>query len=122
MQEGLSGRDLSDLNEDTCDNVWNRALEAKEESSETRTHRCGFVWCSDAQSCLTLCDPMDCSTPGLLSFTISLGVCSNSCPSIEHMMPSNHLVVCRPFSPSPPIFPSIRLFANKLALRIRWCG
>ena len=51
---------------------------------------------SVAQSCLTLCDPMDCSTPGLPvhhqlpDFT--------KLTSIESVMPSNHLILCRPFS------------------------
>ena len=38
--------------------------------------------------------------------------------SIESMMPSNYLILCRPLLPS--IFPSIRGFSNELALRIRW--
>ena len=36
--------------------------------------------CSVAKSCLTLCDPMDCSTPGFPCPSLSPGVCSNSCP------------------------------------------
>ena len=47
------------------------------------------------------------------------GVYSNSCP-IESVMPSNHLILCRPFLLSPSIFPSIRVFFNESALRIRW--
>ena len=35
-------------------------------------------------------------------------------------MPSNHLIVCRPLLLLPSIFPSIRVFSNELALRIRW--
>ena len=35
-------------------------------------------------------------------------------------MPSNHLVLCHPLLLLPSIFPSIRVFSNKLALRIRW--
>ena len=38
---------------------------------------------------------------------------------IELMMPSNHLILCRPLL-LPPIFPSIRVFSNESALRIRW--
>ena len=38
--------------------------------------------------------------------------------SIELVMPSNHLIICHPLLPS--IFPSIRVFSNELALRIRW--
>ena len=40
--------------------------------------------------------------------------------SIESVMPSNHLVLCRPFSSLPSVFPSIRAFSSELALRIRW--
>ena len=46
------------------------------------SHSVGLLWsCSVAQSCLTLCDPMDCSTPGSPVLpSPSPGVCSNSCP------------------------------------------
>ena len=69
------------------------------------------------QSCLTLCDPMDCSMPGFpvhhqLQHLLKL-------KSIRLVMPSNHLVLCRPFL-LPSIFPSIRVFSNKSALHIRW--
>ena len=46
------------------------------------------------------------------------GACSNS--SIELAMPSNHLILCHPLLLLPSIFPSIRVFANESALRIRW--
>ena len=40
--------------------------------------------------------------------------------SIESVMPSNHLILCRPFLLPPSIFPSIRVFSNESALCIRW--
>ena len=40
--------------------------------------------------------------------------------SIESVMPSNHLILCRPFLLLPSIFPSIRVFSNESALPIRW--
>ena len=40
--------------------------------------------------------------------------------SIELVMPSNHLILCRPLHLLPSIFPSIRVFSNESALRIRW--
>ena len=40
--------------------------------------------------------------------------------SIESVMPSNHLILYRPFFLLPSIFPSIRVFSNELALCIRW--
>ena len=40
--------------------------------------------------------------------------------SIESVMPSNHLLLCRPLLSLPSIFPNIRVFSNELVLRIRW--
>ena len=61
---------------------------------------------------------MDCSMPGFLSITNSQGLLKLM--SIESMMPSNHLILCCPLLFLPSIFPSIRVFSNELALRIRW--
>ena len=73
---------------------------------------------SVAQSCPTLCDPTNCSTPGL---------------PVYHQLPeatqthvhwvgdaSNHLILCHPLFLLPSIFPSIRVFSNESALLIRW--
>ena len=40
--------------------------------------------------------------------------------SIESMMPSSHLILCRPFLLLPPIPPSIKVFSNESTLRMRW--
>ena len=40
--------------------------------------------------------------------------------SIESVMPSNHLILCRPLLLLPSIFPSIRVFTNESAFHIRW--
>ena len=40
--------------------------------------------------------------------------------SIELVMPSNHLILCRPLLLLPSIYPSIRVFSNELVLHIRW--
>src|SRR5574337_1028098 len=40
--------------------------------------------------------------------------------SIELVMPSNHLILCRPHLLPPSIFPSIRVFSDKSVLHIRW--
>ena len=53
-----------------------------------------------------------------LSFTISLSLLKLM--SIKSVMPSNHLILCHPFLLLPSIFPSIRVFSNESALRIRW--
>ena len=62
---------------------------------------------SVSQSCPTLCDPMNHSTPGLLSITNSRS--SLRLVSIESVMPSSHLILCRPLLLLPPIPPSIRV-------------
>ena len=40
--------------------------------------------------------------------------------SIESVMPSSHLILCRPLLLLPPILPSIRVFSNESTLRMRW--
>ena len=70
------------------------------------------------QLCLTLCDPMNHSTPGLpvhhqLRSLLKL-------TSIESVMPSSHLILYRPLRLPPSIFPSIRVFSNESVLCIRW--
>ena len=77
-----------------------------------------YCCCSVAQSCLTLCNQMDYSTPGFPAFTISWNLLKLM--SIESVMPSNNVVLCLPLLFLPSIFPSIRVFSNELALRIRW--
>ena len=47
------------------------------------------------------------------------GACSNSCPS-KSVMPSYHLILCRPLLLLPSIFPKIRVSSNESALCIRW--
>ena len=79
---------------------------------------CKYFFSSVVQSCPTLCDPMDCSTPGFpvhhqLSSLLKL-------MSIKLVMPSNHLILYRPLLLPPSIFPNIRVFSNESALRIRW--
>ena len=66
----------------------------------------------------TLYDPMNCSTPGFLSFTISQN--SLKLMSIELVMLSNHFILCYPLLLLPSIFPSIRVFSNNSVLHIRW--
>ena len=78
---------------------------------------CCCCCCSVTQSGPTLCDPMNCSMPGVPSFTISRSLLKLM--SIELVMSSNHLILCRPLLP-PSIFPSIRVFSNDSVLCIRW--
>ena len=74
--------------------------------------------CSVAQLCLTLFNPRDCSTPGLPVHHQLLSLFKLM--SIESVMPSNHLILCRPLLLPPSVFPSIRVFSNESVLRIRW--
>ena len=53
-----------------------------------------------------------------MSFSISQSLLNLM--SIESVMPSNHLVLCFPLLLLPSLFPSIRVFSKKSALRIRW--
>ena len=73
---------------------------------------------SVAQSCPTLCDPMDCSSQATLSITSSQSLFKLI--SIESVMPSSHLILCHPLLLLPPIPPSIKVFSNESTLRIRW--
>ena len=74
--------------------------------------------CSVAKSCLTFCNPVDCSMPGFPLFHCLLEFAQIH--AIESVMPSNHLILCRPLFLMPSIFPSIRVFFNESVLRIRW--
>ena len=73
---------------------------------------------SVAQSCPTLCDPVNCSTPGLPVHHQLLE--STKLMSIVSVMPSIHHILCCPLLLLLSIFPSIRVFSNESALRIRW--
>ena len=70
------------------------------------------------QSHLTLCNPMDCNTPGFpvhhqLRSLLKLLF-------IESVMPSSQLILCRPLLLLPLIPSSIRVFSNESTLRMRW--
>ena len=73
---------------------------------------------SVTQSCLTLCYPMDCGTPGFPVHANSQSLLKLM--SIKSVMPSNHLVLCHPLLLLPSIFPSIRVFSNESILHIGW--
>ena len=88
------------------------------EVSQKTKNRATIQFSSVAQSCLTLCDPRNRSTPGL---------------PVHHQLPEftqthvhrvsdaiSHLILCRPLLLLPSSCPSIRIFSNKSALHIRW--
>ena len=64
------------------------------------------------------------TTPWTAAHQASLSITNPRSPpkpmSIKTVMPSNHLILCRPLLLLPSIFPSIRVFSNESALRIRW--
>ena len=76
----------------------------------------GLKFSSVTQSCLTLCEPMNRSTPGLLSITNSRS--SLRLTSIESVMPASRLILGRPLLLLPPIPPSIRVFSNESTLHM----
>ena len=72
---------------------------------------------SVAQSCLTLCNPMNHSTPGL---PVHHQLPESTKPMFtESVVPSNHLILGRPLLLLPSIFLSIRVFSNESAIHIR---
>ena len=96
---------------------------------------------SVSQLCLSLCDPMDCSflsfssvqllsrvrlfaTPWIEARQASLSITNSQSSlkltSIESVMPSSHLILCRPLLFLPPIPPSIRVFSNESTLCMKW--
>ena len=73
---------------------------------------------SVTQSCMTLCDPMNRSTPGL---PVHHQLPEFTQTHVHHLvMPSSHLILCCPLLLLPPIPPSIRVFSNESTLRMRW--
>ena len=71
---------------------------------------------SVTQSHLTLCDPKDCSTPGLPVHHHL----PESTEMVEMVVPFNHCIICHPLLLPPSTFPNIRVFSNESALHIRW--
>ena len=73
---------------------------------------------SVTQSCQTLCDPMNLSMPRLPVHHQLLEFIQLT--FIESVMPSSHLILCRPLLLLSPIPPRIRGFSNESTLRMRW--
>ena len=77
-----------------------------------------FQFSSVSQSCLTLCNPMNLSTPGLPVHHQLLEYIKLM--PIESVMPSSHLILCHHLLLLPPIPPSIRVFSNESPHLMRW--
>ena len=69
---------------------------------------------SVTQSFPTLCNPMDCSTPGL---PVHHQLPEFTQTHVKSVMPSKHLILCHPLLLPPSIFPSIRVLSNESVLR-----
>ena len=67
---------------------------------------------------ILLCDPMAAALQASLSIANSQSLLKLM--TIELVMPSSHLILCRPLLLLPSIFPSIRVFSSKSVLPIRW--
>ena len=87
-------------------------------SINIKLYRSSVQFSSVAQSYPTFCDPMSAACQASLSITNSRS--SLRLSSIESVMPSSHLILCRPLLLLPPIPPSIRVFSNELTLRMWW--
>ena len=79
---------------------------------------CPISFSSVTQLCLTLCDPMDCSTPGLPVHHHLPELTQTHVHRVSDAIQPSHL--CRPLLLQPSIFPSIRVFSNESVLHIRW--
>ena len=75
------------------------------------------MFSSVTQSCLTLCDPMNRSMPGL---PVHHQLPEFIETHIESVMPSSHLILCHPLLLLPPTPPSIRVFSNESTLPMSW--
>ena len=77
---------------------------------------CKSFWGSNilssvTQSCLNICDPMDCSIPGFSAHHQLLELAQTHV--IQSVMPANHLILCCSLRLLPLIFPSISIFSNE---------
>ena len=76
---------------------------------------------SVSQLCLTLCNPMDCSTPGFPAHHQLPELTQTHVHRVgDAIQPSNHLILCCPLVLLPSIFPSTRVFSKESVLHIRW--
>ena len=77
-----------------------------------------FKFSPVAQSCLTLCDPVDCSTPGFPVHHQLPELAQTHVHRVGDAIQPSHLLLSLLLLPS--IFPSIRVFSNESVLHIRW--
>ena len=129
------GKNRDNPNTHTCTHTRAHTRTHMHMHADTCTHTCMRTYnptpCSDAQWCAGISSVQfsqsvvsDSATPWTAARQASLSITNSwsllKLMSIESVMPSNHLVLCRPLLLSPSIFPSIRIFSNESALRMRW--
>ena len=88
------------------------------ESEAGSVGRCGFSSVQSLSRVRLFMTPWTAACQASLSITNSWSLLK--LVSIELVMPSNHLILCRPLLLLPSIFPSIRVFSSESALHIRW--
>ena len=101
------------------DKTYEKRKSRQTETSHLRSaHPCvSLHFASVAQSSLTLCDPMDCSTSGFPVYHQLLEPAQTHVHWVSDAIQPSYL--CHPLL-LPSIFPSIRVFSNESAIRIRW--
>ena len=99
-------------------------LQGKIRSIYTHTHIYTRVYIHQIRSDQSLSRVWLSATPWIAARQASLSITNSRSSlrltSIESLMPSSHLILCRPLLLLPPIPPSIRVFSNKSTLRMRW--
>ena len=75
---------------------------------------------SVALSCLTLCDPMDCSMPGFPVHHQLPELAQTHVHRVSDVIQLSHLILCRPLLLLPSVFPSLMVFSKESVLCIRW--
>ena len=100
---------------------WTR-LSSWTSTTANRDKKCLFDWSAQfssvTQSCPILCDPMNCSTPGLPVHHQPPESTQTHVHWVDDAIQPSHL--CHPLLLLPSIFPSIRVFSNESPLHIRW--
>ena len=106
------------MSKNTATKGWGEATKSNYCIERSCSSSSSVQFSSVAQSCPTLCDLVNRSTPGLPvhhhlpEFTQTL--------SIKSVMPSSHLILCRPLLLLLPIPPSMRVFSNESTFCMRW--
>ena len=113
----MLGPRLDQLNQASCTTFLEQGPRSLPGTAGMKRHCSGRLWFSRQVV-------SDSVTPWTVAHQASLSITnSRSLPrlmSIESVMPSNHLILCRPLLLLPSVFPSVRVFSNESALRIRW--